>query len=247
MSTPIKGCHRFRDAALNLIFMLTRNDRTVAHCLDVIDQALALGVNHVGFKDIGVSQDVQAELNRRIKAAGATSYLEVVSETPEACLASARAAVELGVDCLLGGTDIDAIGPVIETAVVGGSRIGYYPFVGFPVGHPTKLGGTPQDIADHCRAYMRRGAAGVDLLAYRATDSDPVDLVRAAREALPKGELIVAGSIDSPERVHLMAELGVDAITIGTAILDEVFAPDRPGVVGQLEAALEAIAPLPHL
>jgi hypothetical protein len=44
-----------------------------------------------------------------------------------------------------------------------------------------------------------------------------------------------------------MAELGVDAITIGTAILDEVFAPDRPGVVGQLEAALEAIAPLPHL
>ena len=74
---------------MNLIFMLTRNDQTVAHCLDAVDQALALGVSHVGFKDIGVSQDIQAELNRRIKAAGATSYLEVVSETPEACLASA--------------------------------------------------------------------------------------------------------------------------------------------------------------
>jgi len=227
--------------------MLTHNDRTVENCLDVLDQALPLGVGHVGFKDIGVTEDLQAEINRRIKAAGARSYLEVVSETPEACLESARAAVRLGVDCLLGGTDIDAIGAVIERAVMGGSRIGYYPFVGFPTGHPTKLGGQPEDIAQHCREYMRRGAAGVDLLAYRATDADPVDLVRAARKALPKGELIVAGSINSPERVHLMAELGVDAITIGTAILEGSFAPGKTGIVAQLEAALDAIAPLPHI
>jgi len=232
---------------LNLIFMLTHKDRTVENCLDVLDQALTLGMTHVGFKDIGVSQDVQAEINRRIKAAGARSYLEVVSETPQACLASARAAVELGVDCLLGGTDIDAIGAVIEQSVTGGSHIGYYPFVGFPTGHPTRLGGRPEDVAQHCREYMRRGAAGVDLLAYRATDADPVDLVRAARKALPKGELIVAGSINGPDQVHLMAELGVDAITIGTAILEGSFAPGTSGIVAQLEAALDAIAPLPHI
>ena len=232
---------------MNLIFMLTHNDQTVTNCLEVLDQALPLGLAHVGFKDVGVPPAMQAELTRRIKAAGATSYLEVVSETPEACLNSARIAVELGVDRLLGGTDIDAIGPVIEGSVTNGLGVAYYPFVGFPIGHPTRLGGSPQDIAQHCRSFMRQGAAGVDLLAYRASDADPVDLVRAAREALPKGELIVAGSIKGPDQVNLMADLGVDGITIGTAIFEGSFAPDRRGIVGQLEAAIEAVAPLPHI
>ena len=222
---------------MNLIFMLTHNDQTVANCLEVLDQTLPLGLTHVGFKDVGVPLEVQTELTKRIKDAGATSYLEVVSETPEACLASARAAVDLGVDRLLGGTDISAIGPVIE-----GSNIAYYPFAGFPTGHPTRLGGSPKDVAEHCRTFMRQGAAGVDLLAYRATDADPADLVRAAREALGTGELIVAGSIKGPEQTRLMASLGVDGMTIGTAIFEEDFAPDRAGVTGQLEAALEAVA-----
>ncbi len=221
---------------MNLIFMLTHNDQTIGHCLDVLDQTLPLGLTHVGFKDVGVPPEVQAELTKRIKGAGATSYLEVVSETPEACLASARVAVHLGVDRLLGGTDVGAIGSVIQ-----GSNIAYYPFAGFPVGHPTKLGGSPEDIAEHCQAYMRQGAAGVDLLAYRATDADPVDLVRAARAALVNGELIVAGSITAPEQTRLMADLGVDGMTIGTAIFEETFAPGRSGVVGQLEAAMEAV------
>ena len=222
---------------MNLIFMLTHNDQTVANCLDVLDLTLPLGLTHVGFKDVGVPLEIQTELTKRIKDAGATSYLEVVSETPEACLASARAAVDLGVDRLLGGTDIGAIGPVIE-----GSNIAYYPFAGFPIGHPTRLGGSPEDVAEHCRAFMHQGAAGVDLLAYRATDADPADLVRAARGALGPGELIVAGSIKGPEQTRLMAGLGVDGMTIGTAIFEESFAPDSSGITGQLQAALEAVA-----
>lgn len=222
---------------MNLIFMLTHNDQTVAQCLDILDQILPLGLTHVGFKDVGVPLEVQAELTKRIKDMGAISYLEVVSETPEACLASARVAVDLGVDRLLGGTDIDAIGSVIK-----GSNIAYYPFAGFPVGHPTQLGGSPEDVAEHCRTFMRKGAAGVDLLAYRATDADPADLVRAARGALGSGELIVAGSIKGPKQTRLMAELGVDGMTIGTAIFEQSFAPDRAGIVRQLEAALEAVA-----
>jgi hypothetical protein len=38
------------------------------------------------------------------------------------------------------------------------------------------------------------GCAGIDLLAYRATDAEPLDLVRAARAAT-SGRLVVAGSI----------------------------------------------------
>ncbi|MEM7124612.1 MAG: hypothetical protein AAF563_25275 [Pseudomonadota bacterium] len=221
---------------MDLIFMLTRDDKTVPDCMDVLDSIASLGVRHIGFKDVGVPKETMHALADGIREAGATSYFEVVSETPEDCLSSAQTAVDLGIDRLLGGSDITAINQVID-----GTAIAYYPFAGFPTGHPTDLGGTPDDIAVHCRDFMAKGAAGVDLLAYRATDADPVDLVRAARDALNPGELIVAGSIRGPEQTRLMAELGVDGMTIGTALFDESFAPGKKGIVAQLKAALDAI------
>lgn len=221
---------------MDLIFMLTHGDKTVPDCLNVLETVLPLGLRHIGFKDVGVPRETMRALADGIRDAGATSYFEVVSETPEDCLASARTAVDLGIDRLLGGTDIAAVNQVID-----GTAIAYYPFAGFPTGHPTDLGGTPDDIAAHCRDFMAKGAAGVDLLAYRATEADPVDLVRAARAALDPGGLIVAGSIKGPEQTRLMAELGVDGMTIGTALFDESFAPGKRGIVAQLEAALSAI------
>ena len=77
---------------MDFVFMLTRSDQTVTDCLEVLDDIRALGLAHIGFKDVGVSPDVLAELVRQIKAAGSTSYMEVVSTSREACLRSARVA-----------------------------------------------------------------------------------------------------------------------------------------------------------
>jgi hypothetical protein len=219
---------------VNFIFMLTVADATVEYCLELIDEIRPLGLRHIGFKDVGVEQPVLAELTRRIRAQGATCYLEVVSTTPEAVLVSARAARALGVDRLLGGTDLDALLPIVA-----GSGIRCYPFAGRPFDHPTKLAGSGADVAADCRRLEAKGAAGVDLLAYRATDADPLQLVRAARAAL-QGELIVAGSIDSPERIRALAACGVDAFTIGTAAITGTFAAGTSGITGQLEAILAA-------
>ncbi|RMD64871.1 MAG: hypothetical protein D6826_01455 [Alphaproteobacteria bacterium] len=221
---------------MDFIFMLTRHDRTVEDCLAVLDRVVPLGLAHIGFKDVGVALPVLRTLNRRIKEAGATSYMEVVSETPQAALDSARAAVDIGVDVLLGGTDIDAI-----QAILAGTAIACYPFPGRPVGHPTRLDGTPEQIADHCRAFVDKGAAGVDLLAYRATAAEPLALVRAARAALGgRGRLIVAGSIDSPARVRALAGAGADAFTIGSAIFDGTFAPGVADLAARVRAVLDA-------
>ena len=219
---------------MDFIFMLTRQDRTVADAETVLAEVLALGVRHVGFNDIGVDRGVLGRLNRTIKTAGGISYMEVVSTTPEACLASARVAVEIGVDRLLGGTEV-----VRTMEIIGRAGIAYYPFVGRPEGHPTRLGGGPDSIAEDCRRVEALGCAGVDLLAYRATEADPVGLIAAARASL-KGRLIVAGSIDSPVRVREVAMAGADAFTIGSAAFDGSFSPEKGALASQIEDILAA-------
>jgi len=215
---------------MDFIFMLTRGDKTVEDCLDVFDQIAPLGLKHVGFKDVGVEPATLRKLVDRIRSAGAISYMEVVSDTPEAALNSARIGAELGIDRLLGGTDVQRVGEILQ-----GTHTKYYPFPGFPVGHPTRLGGGPGDVTSQCAAFMAQGCAGADLLAFRATEADPLDLVRAARRGLgPEGYLIVAGSITSAERIKAVAAAGADAFTIGTAVFDGSYSPRKGSILSQL-------------
>ncbi|WP_119459413.1 hypothetical protein [Rhodospirillaceae bacterium SYSU D60014] len=222
---------------MDFIFMLTRHDRTVEDCIELMDLIEPLKLRHIGFKDIGVDVDTLRQLNRRIKASGAASYMEVVSESSEACLRSARTAAEIGVDRLLGGTDA---GPVLD--VMAGSGTEYYPFPGLPTGHPTRLGGTPAVVAEHCRRFLAVGCRGVDLLAFRATEADPLDLIRAARAALGDAPLIVAGSVNSTARIREIAVAGADAFTIGTAVFDGSFSPRKGCIQSQLKDVLDACA-----
>jgi hypothetical protein len=219
---------------MDFIFMLTRDDRTVEDCLEVIELIRPAGLKHVGFKDVGVSPAVLKSLTKAIHATGATSYMEVVSTTPEACLASARVARDVGVSRILGGTEVEEILDILD-----GSGTDYFPFPGRPVGHPTRLGGTPAEIETHCRDLMAKGCAGCDILAYRATEADPIDLVKAARRGLgPEKYLIVAGAITSAEQIRAVEAAGADAFTIGTAIFNGSYSPTRGSILSQLRDVL---------
>jgi uncharacterized protein related to proFAR isomerase len=219
---------------MDFVFMLTRSDQTVADSLEVLDDIRPVGLTHIGFKDVGVEPDVLAELTRRIKAMGATSYMEVVSTSREACLRSARVARDIGVDRLLGGTLVE---DVLE--ILAGSAVRYLPFPGRPFEHPTKLAGSAAQVEDDCRRFQAMGCAGVDLLAYRATEADPLDLVRAARRGT-SGILLVAGSVHRPEQIRALAAAGADAFTIGSALFDGSYAPRLGSLRSQLTAVLDA-------
>ena len=86
--------------AFNFIFMLTADDRTVADAGTRLEEVLAGGARHIGFKDVGLPKAELKGLADRIRAAGGRSYLEVVSLDADSELASARAAVELDVRLL---------------------------------------------------------------------------------------------------------------------------------------------------
>ena len=219
---------------MEFIFMLTRNDETLADARQVYASVAASGVRHFGCKDVGLPRKELEALLSDIESNGHTSYLEVVSESDEATLASARAAAEIQPDYLIGGTLIE---PVQE--IIAGTGIKFFPYVGRVVGHPCLLRGSIQEIADDARRAEALGLDGVNLLAYRY-DGDVEALVDAvvSNTSLP---VIAAGSVDSVERIRALARNGVWAFTIGTAALDGVLLPEEP-LQAQLELALEAAA-----
>lgn len=219
----------------DFIFMLTRNDRTVDHAEAYLDIALGSGVRHIGFKDIGQPLATLQRLNRGIREGGARSYLEVVSQDRDSELASVRAALELDVDFLLGGTHVADVLPLLS-----GSRIRYYPFPGRVHGHPSILAGTRESIADSARRLADLpGVHGLDLLAYRADVDVPALIADVCGVDVP---VIVAGSLDSAERIQAACRGGAAGFTVGTAALDGKFPAAREGLAGQLRAIQAAAA-----
>ncbi|MEX0301473.1 MAG: cupin domain-containing protein [Leisingera sp.] len=221
---------------LRFIFMLTRYDKTVEDAEQHLKTAIAAGVHHIGFKDVGLPFERLKELNAAIKAGGATSYLEVVSLDKESEIASAKAAVEIGVDILLGGTNVDAVLPVLV-----GTGIQYFPFPGRIEGHPSVLAGSIDEVVDSAvELAARDGVHGLDLLAYRSAEN--VTGLMAAVCAAVEKPVIMAGSIGSRERIEIVRRSGAAGFTIGTAALDGDYPADSPELETQLRSIQRDVA-----
>jgi uncharacterized protein related to proFAR isomerase len=218
---------------LEFIFMLTHHDRTLERALDVYDDIRDLPLRYVGFKDVGVPHATLRELARRMHDDGRQVMLEVVSERAEDELRSIAAAVDIGVDWVLGGTHADE-----GLEAIGGASVKYCPFPGRVIGHPSLLRGTIDEIAQSAHDLTARdGVYGLDLLAYRY-DGDVEAMIAAVLERA-SGPVIAAGSVDSVERINTLGRLGVWGFTIGGAIFEGRL-PAGPSVREQLVVALAA-------
>jgi hypothetical protein len=216
------------------IFMLTHSDRTVPDARAVYDDVRSTGLRYVGFKDIGLPIAELRELAAAIRSDGREVMLEVVSEDKDDELRSIRAALEIGVDWLLGGTHPDE-----ALEILAGTAVRYCPFPGRVIGHPSLLRGTIEEIAaDAASLTARPGVHGLDLLAYRY-DGDVGALTAAVNERSSR-PVIAAGSVDSLERIDVLARIGVWGFTIGGAIFDGRFR-GTPSVAAQIETVLAAL------
>ncbi|WP_121064337.1 methylglyoxal synthase [Chachezhania antarctica] len=222
--------------AFDFILMLTADDRTIPDARARLDEALEGGVRHIGFKDVGLPFSELRGLADAIRAAGGRSYLEVVSLDEKSELASARAAIDLDVDCLLGGTRAAAV-----TQLTRYHPLRYYPFPGRITGHPSVLEGPAEDIVASARALAElEHVHGLDLLAYRF-QGDVADLMAQVCAAVDK-PVVMAGSIDSEERVTTVAASGAEGFTVGTAALAGAFPADRDGFAAQVRSILSITA-----
>jgi hypothetical protein len=218
---------------MNFIFMLTHNDTTVPDAATVYDSLRGTALRYVGFKDIGATPEQLAAVAEKAHADGLEVYLEVVSTSRESELASLEAGKTIGVDWVMGGTHVDD-----GVRILRGSGIKYCPFPGRIEGHPSILLGSTAEIAGDARSMTALdGVYGLDLLAYRHPDEDPIALTRKVVEA-SAGPVIVAGSIATAEQIRLVAGAGAWGFTIGGAIFEGRL-PGGPDLAAQISEVLK--------
>lgn len=213
------------------IVMLTNNDVTVTECLDVYDEVRDADVEWVGFKDKNAAEDKLRVLVDAIHEDGRKAVLEVVSETAQEELRSLKMALSLGVDMVMGGTNVDQALPLLT-----GSGLPYYPFPGQVVDHPSVLAGPLEHIVGSARDLsILDGVHGLDLLAYRWNEGHVPDLI-AKVVATSEVPVVVAGSIADVSQIATVNSTGAWAFTVGSALFERRFVPG-----GSLRAQVDAV------
>jgi len=221
---------------INFIFMLTHSDSTIDDALEYVDVLSGTGLRYLGFKDVGATPERQRSIAQAAHDAGFETMLEVVATSLEAEVESVHAALAAGVDWVLGGTNPDAVLPLLE-----GSLVRYCPFPGRVVGHPSVLEGSIEEIAASAASLTSTpGVFGLDLLAYRHATADIAELTRHV-VASSRGPVIAAGSVVDDAQIATLASAGAWGFTIGSAIFDGRF-PGGPDVSAQVRHVLEVAA-----
>jgi hypothetical protein len=205
--------------APKLITMLTYNDETVKNAMEVFNQCAGLPCEFWGFKDIGLPVGQMKQLVNRMKEAGKTTFLEIVSLTEHECLAGAKVAVDCKFEYLMGTVFYNSVFEFLKH-----KPIKFLPFCGKVSGHPSIVEGTIEEAIEDGKKMEKIGVDGFDLLAYRYA-GDPEQLAKEFIEAI-KLPVVVAGSINSFARLDKVKELDPWAFTIGSAFFEKKFIPD---------------------
>ena len=213
----------------DFIFMLTHHDKTVKNCIEIFEEIKHLKFKYIGFKDIGVPKEKLINLGKRIKDSGKELFLEVVSLNEEDEVRSAKVAVELNVDYLMGGTRVNVVSEIIKP-----TKIKYLPFPGKIVGHPSVLDGTIDEITKSAiDLSSNKYVYGLDLLSYRFK-GNVEELIKSVVNKT-KVPIVSAGSIDSEEKIKIVSALGVWAFTVGSAAFEKKFANGSSKIVDILK------------
>jgi hypothetical protein len=202
-----------------LIVMLTHHDKTVPNALELFERTKEYPITHWGFKDVGLPPDEMQRVVAAMKAAGKTTFLEVVSLSEEEGLQGAHLAVELGFDILMGTVFYLSIADYLKD-----KSVRYYPFPGHVYSHPSILDGTIDQIVAHACELEAYGVHGLDLLTYRY-NGEAARLLQQVVEST-NVPVVSAGSIASFERINEVWDAGAWGFTIGSAFFDKQFVPD---------------------
>lgn len=200
----------------HLIVMLTHNDKTIENPFEIFDACKNSKAKFFGIKDGSLDIGQMKTIFDYMKKHNKTTVLEVVQYNEADCLEYAKIAVECQVDMLIGTCFFDSVNDYCLQ-----HQLKYMPFIGQVHARPSILSGSIEDMMKQAQMYQKKGVYGVDLLGYRYVgDADCLNQEIVSNIDLP---VIIAGSIDSYQKLDAMKKISPFAFTIGSAFFDHKF------------------------
>ena len=201
---------------LNLIVMLTCNDRTVENAYEIFKKCKNSKATFWGFKQKSLPVYEMKKLYHYMKKCGKTTFLEVVGYTEKEGLEGAKIALECQCDVLMGTIYSDAVNEFCKK-----NNLKYMPFVGKVTKCPSILEGNIEDMIKEANEYIEKGVYGIDLLGYRYV-GNPEELNKKFLSHV-KAPVCIAGSIDSYNKLEEIKKIKPWAFTIGGAFFENKF------------------------
>ena len=201
---------------MNLVVMLTHNDKTVNNAYEIFEQCKDSKAKFWGFKEEPLDIEEMKKLYSSMKKAGKTTVLEVVAYTEDEGLKGAKMAVECGCDILMGTMYYDSINEYCKE-----HNLKYMPFIGKVKERPSILEGEIDEMVNEANSYLNKGVYGFDLLGYRFVG----DATKLNKEFVAKvnAPVCIAGSVNSYERLDELKDSNPWAFTIGGAFFENKF------------------------
>ena len=192
-----------------IIIMLTHHDVTVKDAGEIFEQCKDLPVKFWGFKNVGLPKDEMKKVAGAMKAAGKTTFLEVVTYDEASCLDGAQTAIDCGFDYLMGTVYYDSVAKLLKE-----NGMAYLPFVGKVSGSPSILEGTNEEIIQNAKDLMAKGIKGFDDLAAKLADGSV--LMAMGNSDVPVGQY--TQKILSYYKLDETALANAGTITYGTNV-----------------------------
>ena len=202
-----------------IIVMLTYNDKTVSNALEAFDQCKDLPVEYWGFKNVGLPVEKMKKLVCNMKKVKKTTFLEVVTYDEKSCIDAAKLAIDCQFNYLMGTIYFESVHNLLKD-----KNIKYFPFCGKVSASPSILEGSIQEIINDAKLMEEKGVDGFDLLAYRYV-GDPEKLSQQFIKEI-KVPVVLAGSINSFDRLDKVKQFKPWGFTIGSAFFDKKFVKD---------------------
>lgn len=204
---------------LNLVVMLTHNDKTVNNAYEIFEKCKNSKAKYYGFKEEPLPLEEMKKLYSYMKKCGKRTVLEVVAYTEEEGLKGAKMALECECDFLMGTMYYDSINRFCKE-----NNLKYMPFVGKVVERPSILEGNIDDIINEANELLKKGVYGFDLLGYRFTGNATELNKKFIAEV--NAPVCIAGSINSYNRLDELKNANPWAFTIGGAFFENKFGND---------------------
>ena len=201
-----------------LVVMLTLNDVTIKNAIEVFESCKDLPIDNWGFKNVGISIEERIELARLMREANKNIFLEDVLNEEKDLFEMAEFAVNNGVKNIC-GRFYDSVNNYISD-----KNITYFASSTMSSGSPVMLRGPVNEIINQLKGFEKKGVEGFCIGAYRH-ESSPEELIQGMTKEL-KGKILIAGSINSKERMAYVNEAGCYGFTMGSAIFNHKYKPN---------------------